>query len=304
MRYIKITLFVLFIQLAFCLPSDSSAAVKYNKKSSPSFAALIIDASSKKVLYHKNAVTKVHPASLTKMMTIYLAFEQIKKGKLSLKSKLPISKHAASMPKTNINLQAGKTITLKEAILSMVVKSANDSAVVIAEAIAGSEKNFATLMNKRAKQLGMKNTNFTNASGWHHPKQKTTALDMAKLAIALRRDYAKYYHLFSRTSFYYKNRLLKGHNNVLARLKGADGLKTGYTSKAGWNLVTSAKRGKTSLIGVIIGGKSWKSRDQKMIAMLNTHFKKINNVKKVRPVYAANKRKQIALMKNRKYKTT
>lgn len=304
MRYIKIISFVLFIQLVFFLPSNSNAKIKHHKKFSPHFAALIIDASSNRILYHKNAMTKINPASLTKMMTIYLAFEQLKKGNLSLNSELPISRYAASMPKTNIDLRAGKTISLKKAILSMVVKSANDSAVVIAESIAGSEKKFVAVMNKRAKQLGMNNTNFTNASGWHHQKQKTTALDMARLAIALRRDYAQYYHLFSRTSFYYKNKLLRGHNKVLTQLKGADGLKTGYTSKAGWNLVTSAQRGRARLIGVIIGGKSLQSRDQQMITMLNTHFKKINNVKKVRPVYATNQRKQIALLKDGKRKTT
>lgn len=298
---LKIYLSILNCFVLFTFPIYSLAGA--NSYYKPSHAVLIVNANLNKVLYRKNANKKVNPASLTKMMTIYLAFEKIKQGKLSMESKLPISKYASSRPKSNINLKVGKTITLKEAILSLIVKSANDSAVVIAEAIAGTEKNFAKLMTERAKQLGMKNTTFTNASGWHHNKQKTTALDIAKLAIALRRDYSQYYHLFSRTSFYYKNRLFKGHNNVLLKLKGAEGMKTGYTSKAGWNLVTTAKRGRTRLIGVIIGDTSWQSRDKKMITMLNTYFKKINSVQKNRKVYASNKSKKIASTISNKYKT-
>lgn len=140
----------------------------------------------------------------------------------------------------------------------------------------------------------MKNTFFTNASGWHHRKQKTTAIDMAKLALALKRDYGQYYHLFSRTSFYYKNRLLKGHNHVLEKLKGAEGMKTGYTSNAGWNLVTTAKQGKTRLVGVIIGGSSWQSRDKSMVQMMNSHFKKLKNKKTITYTRTVNKQKKTA----------
>jgi len=263
----------LFIILCFCMFESWAAKNTYR----PTHSALVVDFATNKVLYHENANVRVNPASLTKMMTIYIAFEQIAKGKISMHQKLKISKKAASQPRSNIGLKQGTTITLKEAILSLIVRSANDSAVVIAEAISNNEESFAKLMNQRAKQLGMKGTYFTNASGWHHKRQKTTAIDMAKLALALKRDYGQFYHLFSRTSFYYKNRLFKGHNHVLTQLKGAEGMKTGYTSNAGWNLVTTAKQGKTRLVGVIIGGASWQSRDKKMVQLMNAHFKKLNN---------------------------
>ena len=273
---------LLSITLVISTP-QLALAKRYYK---PTYAALVVDAKTHKVLYHRNANTRINPASLTKMMTIYLAFEAIKNKKLSMSSRLNISKKAASMPKSNIDLIRGQRITLREAILSLIVKSANDSAVAIAENISGSEYKFALLMNKRAKQLGMRSSNFVNASGWHHRKQKTTALDMAKLAIALKRDYPEYYHLFSRTSFYYKNKLYKSHNHVLTNLKGAEGMKTGYTSKAGWNLVTTASRNNSRLVGVIIGGRSSASRDKKMVSLLNTHFYKIKGSNKNKTMYA------------------
>ena len=135
-------------------------------------------------------------------------------------------------------------------------------------------------MTKRARQLGMHSTNFINASGWHHPAQRTTAYDMAKLAMALKRDFPQYYHLFSRTSFYYKNTLYKGHNHVTANLKGAEGMKTGFTSKSGWNLVTTAKRGSKRLVGVVLGGHTAKTRDSKMMTLLNNHFKHLETIEK------------------------
>jgi D-alanyl-D-alanine carboxypeptidase (penicillin-binding protein 5/6) len=284
---------VIFLCIGIYENSMAAAKKRYAKAIiKPSYSALVVDASSNKILFDKNATATVNPASLTKMMTTYLAFESIKKNQFSMESKLPISKYAASRPRTNMGLRAGQTITMKEAILAMIVKSANDASVVIGEAIAGSEEKFAQLMNSRARQLGMKNTTFTNASGWHHPSQKTTALDMAKLAIALRRDFKENYYLFSRTSFTYKNRIFKGHNHVLTKLQGAEGMKTGYTSKAGYNLVTTASRGNTRLVGVIIGGSSWQSRDNKMIAMLNSHFHKIDSIKNKRNVYASTNSKR------------
>ena len=224
------------------------------------------------ILHSQNAKKIMYPASLTKLMTIYIAFEALKAKKIDFNKLLRISEKAAAMPRSNINLAAGDTITLREAILSLIIRSANDSAVAIAENLAGSESNFAKKMNLRAQQLGMSHTHFVNASGWHHSNQKTTAYDMAKLAIALKRDFPSYYYLFSKNSFFYRSVLYQSHNHVNVALKGAEGLKTGFTNPAGWNIVTAARRGNKRLVGVILGSGSRRNRDITMIKMMNTHF--------------------------------
>ena len=252
-----------------------------------------------KVLYNKNANNVMYPASLTKLMTLYLTFEAIKYHNISSKTPLIISKRAASMPRSKIWLEAGKKITIEEALLSLIIRSANDSAVVLAENLAGSEKKFAEKMNIRAKQLGLLNTHFVNASGWHNRKQVTTAYDMAKLAIAIKRDFPEYYHLFSRDSFYYNNTLFKGYNYVLAKLYGAEGLKTGYTSQAGWNIITAANRGNTYLIGVILGGKSHRSRDLEMIKLMEAYFKKGQNNKSI---YASSRKSNTKIARNNNHR--
>ncbi|MCH9753370.1 MAG: D-alanyl-D-alanine carboxypeptidase, partial [Alphaproteobacteria bacterium] len=239
----------------------------------------------------------LYPASLTKLMTIYLAFEAISKNKVSFDTQLRVSRKAARMPRSALGLRAGGTITMKEAIMSLIIKSANDSSVVIAEALAGSQEKFAKIMNIRAKQLGMNNTHFTNASGWHHPKQKTTTYDMAKLAIAIKRDFPTFYPLFMHESFFYKNNLIKSHNYVIKNLKGAQGLKTGYTSKAGWNIITSATRDGHNLIGVIMGGKSYQSRDLKMLNLMNSQFASLNIEKQ-------KKRQHTSLYKVKKHRVS
>jgi serine-type D-Ala-D-Ala carboxypeptidase (penicillin-binding protein 5/6) len=255
-------------------------------KKNPASAKLVIK-SDGKVLYTKNANSKMYPASLTKLMTLYLTFEAIKHHRISSKTPLIISKRAASMPRSKLWLAAGKKITIEEAVLSLIIRSANDSAVVLAENLAGSEQKFANKMNARAKQLGMINTHFVNASGWHNRRQVTTAYDMAKLAIALKRDFPEYYHLFSRDSFYYNNTLFKGYSYVLSKLYGAEGLKTGYTAQAGWNIVTAANRGNTHLIGVILGSKSHRARDLEMIKLIESHFNKGPRYKNKKPIYAS-----------------
>jgi len=234
-------------------------------------AVLIVDDSGN-VLYKRNAGIQMYPASLVKMMTIYLAFEAISNGTVSFDTKLKVSKKAARMPRMKLHLRAGEYISMKEALLSLIVKSANDSAVVIAEHLAGSEAKFATLMNEKAARLGMSQSYFTNASGWHHNRQKTTAYDMAKLALSIKRDFPNFYSLFSQSSFFYRNSIVRGHNRVMHALQGAKGMKTGYTSKAGWNLVTTATRNNTHLVGVIMGGDSYRARDSKMVQLMNHHF--------------------------------
>ncbi len=276
-------IFLCALCLFFSQQNESFAATK-KKYKLPTHrltqASLVVDASTGKVLHQLNADKQVHPASLTKLMTCYITFEAINRGKLTLDTPLKVSKFAASRPRTNLGLKAGSTITVKEAILSLIVKSANDSAVVLGEAVGNTESNFARIMTKRAKELGMHSTNFVNASGWHHAEQKTTAKDMAKLAIALKRDFPEFYPLFSRTSFYYKSTWHKGHNYVTKNLHGAEGMKTGYTSKSGWNLVTTAKRGSQRLVGVVLGEHNAKTRDNKMINLINHHFKKLEVARK------------------------
>lgn len=238
----------------------------------PKYAGLVINADTGEVLYQQNANYYRYPASLTKMMTIYMAFEAVKTGKLKMNERLYVSRRAAAQPRSKLGLKRGQTIKLRDAIISLIVKSANDSAVVIAEAIAGTEWEFARQMTRKARELGLNRTTFKNASGLHHRRQRTTASDMAKLAIALYRDYRKYYHLFSRTKFYYGGTLYKGHNRLVGSYRGADGMKTGYIRASGYNLVTTVKRGKTRLIGVVMGGKTSKRRDKHMRNILDRSF--------------------------------
>ena len=163
---------------------------------------------------------------------------------------------------------------MRDAAIGMLVKSFNDSAVVLAEGSAGSEQKFVNIMNKRARQLGMSDTYFKNASGLHHPKQVTTAYDMAKLAMALMRDFPEYYYLFSVNSFLFKRSFYKNKNYVKKHLRGVEGMKTGYTSKAGWNIITTAKRGGVRLIGIVLGGSTYRARDRTMMRLMNKYFAK------------------------------
>lgn len=257
--------------------------------------SLVVDARTGQILHAHNATEKIYPASLAKIMTLYLLFEAVDSGKFSMKDRLYVSDHAAEAPPSKIYLKAGEKISVKDAILALVVKSANDAARVAAENIAGSERKFVQLMNIRAEQLGMRDTLFTNASGWHDPKQVTTALDLAKLSIAVKRDFPKYYHFFANDSFIFQGKRIKGHNRVTANYPGAEGLKTGFTTPAGCNLITAATRGKRSLIGVITGSTSAATRDQKMMSLLDQHF---GVVKKAQPVPRGKKKKAVKIASN------
>ena len=253
-----------------------SSAVAYKR---PAIASFLIDADSGKILESENADSLRYPASLTKMMTLYLTFEAIKKGSLTLNQAMTVSEHASGQPQTNISLQPGERILLKDAILSVVIRSANDSAVTIGETIGGTESGFAQKMTQKAKELGMKNTVFFNASGLPEPRQHTTARDMATLGLALRRDFPQYFPFFKTESFTYHGKTYETHNHVMMRYRGVDGIKTGYIRASGFNLVTSATKNGKHLIGVVMGGSSFKSRDDRMIAMLDRNFAKFASTK-------------------------
>lgn len=240
------------------------------------YSALVVDASSGKVIYSENAGGIRFPASLTKMMTLYLTFDALKHGTLSLNDRVPVSAKAAGQPQTNIALNEGDRLPVRTAVESVVVRSANDSAMVLAEALGGTEWNFALMMTKKAHELGMKNTVFRNPSGLPDNRQYTTAYDMARLAIALRRDFPEYYSFFKLTSFAYNGITYPGHNHVMERYDGVDGVKTGYTRASGYNLVTSARKDGMNLVAVVMGGSTINARDDQMIALLDDAFEKLS----------------------------
>jgi D-alanyl-D-alanine carboxypeptidase len=238
----------------------------------PVAASILVDTGTGEVLYASNADAKTYPASLTKMMTLYLLFDAIKHGQIKMGDQIVFSAHAASQDATNLSVRAGDTIRIETAILSIVVRSANDTATAIGEKLGGSEWAFAGKMNAEARTLGMTNTVFRNANGLPDPDQHTTARDMAILGIALMRDFPEYYHYFSSESFTYHGVQYAGHNHILNRFDGADGIKTGYIRAAGFNLVTSAQRNGRRLIGVVLGGETPWVRDRQMVALLTKGF--------------------------------
>jgi len=249
------------------------------------YAAFVMDAQTGQVLHAANADTRNYPASLTKMMTLYMTFEALEKGRLRLDQPLRVSRRAQGMTPSKLGLKAGQTITVKNAILALVTKSANDVAVVLAEAMAESEYKFALKMTERARQLGMTRTTFRNASGLPNRGQLSTARDMATLARALIYHFPKYYHYFSTDRFTYKGRTYGNHNNLLGRYKGTDGVKTGYIRASGFNLAASVKRNGRRLIAVVFGGRTARSRDRHMIRLLDQSFTRLKRLQTI-PVVA------------------
>jgi D-alanyl-D-alanine carboxypeptidase len=238
----------------------------------PAPAAIVVDAQTGAVVFENNSRGSHYPASLTKMMTLYLLFEAIEAKRLGLNDELAVSTLASQQPPTKIGVKAGSTLTVQKAILALIVHSANDVAVVVAEGLGGSQDNFAKLMTKKARALGMKDTMFRNASGLPDPAQVTTARDMAILGRALISRFPDYYAYFATQSFTYGGRTFVSHNRVLKAYAGADGLKTGYIRAAGYNLVTSAERNGRRLIAVVLGGKTAVARDAQMVSLLDEGF--------------------------------
>jgi D-alanyl-D-alanine carboxypeptidase len=241
---------------------------------SPPFSSIIVDGNSGAVLSANNPDASRHPASLTKIMTLYLLFERLEAGKMKLDTEMEVSEHASEQAPTKLGLRPGQTIRVEDAIKGLVTRSANDAAVVIAEAIAGDEDDFAKLMTRKARGLGMTRTVYRNASGLPDDDQVTTARDQSTLGRAIQDRFPRYYHYFSTAAFNYHGQTIRNHNHLIGSVEGVDGIKTGYTRASGFNLVTSMRRGNRYLIGAVMGGRSGGSRDATMRNLLAENLDK------------------------------
>lgn len=242
----------------------TAATVATEAQANPKYAGIVVDAKTGKVLYGEDADQLRYPASLTKMMTLYLTFEALESGKIKKTTPVPFSKNASAEPPSKLGVRAGKAITVEQAILSLVTRSANDSATALGELLGGSEARFAKLMTAKARALGMTRTTYRNANGLPNNAQVTTARDQARLGIALRQHFPQYYDYFSTRSFRFGKQTIGNHNRLLGNVRGVDGIKTGYTRASGFNLVSSAQVNGRSIVAVVLGGRSGGSRDAQM----------------------------------------
>src|SRR5436190_1820864 len=268
---------------AILISSESAEARRYKHRRhhhvvresySPQFSSIIVDGNSGAVLSSNNPDGIRRPASLTKIMTLYLLFERLDAGKMKLDTEMEVSEHASEQAPTKLGLKPGQTLKVEDAIKGLVTRSANDAAVVIAEAIAGDETEFAKLMTRKARALGMSKTTYRNASGLPDDEQLTTARDQATLGRAIQDRYPRYYRYFATSVFNYHGQSIRNHNRLLGNVEGVDGIKTGYTRASGFNLVSSMRRGNRHLIGVVLGGRSGGSRDAAMRNLLAENLEK------------------------------
>jgi D-alanyl-D-alanine carboxypeptidase len=286
---------------AIVITSDSAEARRYHRHSarhpvshearesySPQFSSIIVDGNSGAVLTSNNPDGSRHPASLTKIMTLYLLFERLDAGKMKLDSEMDVSEHASEQAPTKLGLKPGQTIKVEDAIKGLVTRSANDAAVVIAEAIAGDEGDFAKLMTRKARALGMTRTVYRNASGLPDDDQVTTARDQSTLGRAIQDRFPRYYRYFSTSVFNYHGQSIRNHNHLLGSVEGIDGIKTGYTRASGFNLVTSMRRGNRHLVGVVLGGRSGGSRDAIMRNLLAENLEKAATTRTVAAITERN----------------
>ncbi|MDR1031756.1 MAG: D-alanyl-D-alanine carboxypeptidase [Holosporales bacterium] len=263
------------LTLVVCVLAAWSLSWACTANATPKYSAVVIDADSGQVLYEENAQEQVCPASLTKMMTLLLVFDALKSGKLSLDQKIRISRRASMQSPSKLGLRAGTRISVRDAMLALATKSANDIAVALAEAVGKTEGNFARLMTQKARSIGMRNTTFRNASGLFARNQKTTAMDMAKLSKHLIRKYPEQYKLFSTKVFTYYGWSHRNHNGLLWFNRGGlryDGIKTGYIEQSGFNLAASAVKDGRRMIAVVMGGKTRKERDSRVNLLLQAAF--------------------------------
>jgi D-alanyl-D-alanine carboxypeptidase len=254
------------------------------RESVAGYASFIIDNETGVVLYQVNADTLNYPASLTKMMTLYLAFEALEAGTVTLDTVLTVSAFAAKRPPSKLGLKAGGTIKLGEAIRALAIKSANDVATVVAENLGGSEKSFAIMMTKRARELGMTRTTYRNASGLPDRKQRTTARDIATLARQLYARFPQYTHYFNTQTFKYRGRQYRNTNRLLGVYRGMDGIKTGYINASGFNLAASVRRKDHHIIAVVLGGKTAIRRDRHMRQLLDDSFRGVKRINRIMAV--------------------
>ncbi|RED53911.1 D-alanyl-D-alanine carboxypeptidase family protein [Aestuariispira insulae] len=265
MRKIQLRIITALLILLISLPGVALAK----------YASFVIDADSGEIYHAVNEDTRNYPASLTKIMTLYMVFEALENKRLRLHQKLPVSRAATRARPSKLNLRKGDRIKVEDAILALVTKSANDVAIVVAEGLAGSEKEFARRMTARARALGMTNTTFKNASGLPNRGQMSTARDMAILGMKIREDFPQYYRYFNTWKFSYQGRKYYNHNKLLKSYDGTDGIKTGFINASGFNLVASVERNGRRVVGVVFGGRTGKSRNAHMKKLMNKAFRKI-----------------------------
>lgn len=258
--------------IAACAWDASKYASAANK-----YASIVIDHNAGRVLYARNADEARFPASLTKIMTLYMVFDRLKAKEIDLDSRLTVSKYAASRPPSKVGLKPGQTIRVVDAIRALVTKSANDVATVVAENLGQTESQFARMMTIRAREIGMSRTTFRNASGLPNNAQLTTARDMATLSRRIMTDHPEYYGFFRLKYFQYRGKRYRNHNGLLFGYKGTDGIKTGYTRASGFNLAASTRRGKKHLVAVVMGGRTSKTRNQHMRSLLERHWKRASS---------------------------
>ena len=287
-RVLRVCFFGLFsLTTAVIFTTDTADARRYRhhrhyarhhhearESYSPAFSSIIVDGNSGATLSASNPDASRHPASLTKIMTLYLLFERLDAGKMKLDTEMEVSEHASEQAPTKLGLRPGQSIRVEDAIKGLVTRSANDAAVVIAEAIAGDEDDFAKLMTRKARALGMTRTVYRNASGLPDDEQVTTARDQSTLGRAIQDRFPRYYRYFSTVAFNYHGQSIRNHNRLLGSVEGVDGIKTGYTRASGFNLVTSMRRGNRHLVGVVMGGRSGGSRDAIMRNLLAENLEK------------------------------
>jgi D-alanyl-D-alanine carboxypeptidase len=283
-RLVRVGVFGLMSIVAAVVTSDGADArrsrhhrhyIRHAHESyNPAFSSIIVDGNSGATLAATNPDATRHPASLTKIMTLYLLFERMDAGRMKLDTEMSVSEHASDQAPTKLGLRPGQTIRVEDAIKGLVTRSANDAAVVIAETIGGDEDGFAKLMTRKARALGMSRTTYRNASGLPDDDQVTTARDQATLGRAIQDRFPRYYRYFSTQTFNYHGQSIRNHNHLLGHVEGVDGIKTGYTRASGFNLVTSMRRGSRHLVGVVLGGRSGNSRDATMRSLLADNLEK------------------------------
>lgn len=270
----------------FSMEAEAKSKKKKSAAPRPSNAYILLDADTGMVIAQSDADRTLYPASLTKLMTLLLTFEALDSGRLSSHSRVVMSSHAASMPPSRLGIRPGQSITVDQAIKALVTKSANDVAMALGETVGGSGGRFAQMMNLKARELGMTQTHFVNPSGLHNVRQTSSPRDMSKLALHIIRNYPHHYRVFATQDFYFNGKSYHNHNRLMSTYRGMDGMKTGYISQSGFNLVASAKRGNVRLVGVVFGGASANSRNAQMANLLDDGFARIQQLRLMRPQIA------------------